>query len=139
MAGTGFALPALTAGRVLVVDDVDDQASSAAVLLMYHRFEARTARTAREALTTARSFRPHVVVLDLGLPDGDGVDVIRRLRQFPDPPAVVVVTGHTDATRRRTALDAGAATCLLKPTDPDELAEWVIRLRGPANPTQLTG
>lgn len=133
MAGTGFALPALTAGRVLVVDDLDDQASSAAVLLMYHRFEARTARTAREAVAVARTFRPHVVVLDLGLPDGDGVDVIGRLRQLPEPPAVVVVTGHTDASRRRTALEAGAAACLLKPTDPDELAEWVIRLRGHAD------
>jgi DNA-binding response OmpR family regulator len=133
MAGTGFALPALTAGRVLVVDDMDDQASSAAVLLMYHQFEARTARTAQEALTVARTFRPHVAVLDLGLPDGDGVEVIRKLRQLPDPPAVVVVTGHTDAARRKAALDAGAAACLLKPTDPDELAEWVIRLRGPAD------
>ena len=132
MAGTGFVLPALTAGRVLVVDDVDDQASSAAVLLMYHRFEARTARTGREALAIARTFRPHVVVLDLGLPDGDGAGVIRKLRDLPDPPAVVVVTGHTDAARRRLALDAGAATCLLKPTGPDELAEWVIRLRGPS-------
>jgi DNA-binding response OmpR family regulator len=134
MAGTGFALPALTAGRVLVVDDVDDQASSAAVLLMYHQFEARTARTAREALAVARTFRPHVVVLDLGLPDGDGADVIGRLRQLPDPPAIVVVTGHTDANRRKAALEAGAAACLLKPSDPDELAEWVIRLRGPADP-----
>jgi DNA-binding response OmpR family regulator len=133
MAGTGFALPALTAGRVLVVDDVDDQASSAAVLLMYHRFEARTARTGREALAIARTFRPHVVVLDLGLPDGDGAGVIRKLSQFPDPPAVVVVTGHTDSARRKMALDAGAAACLLKPTYPDELAEWVIRLRGPTS------
>ena len=132
MAGTGFALPALTAGRVLVVDDLDDQASSAAVLLMYHRFEARTARTGREALAVARSFRPHVVVLDLGLPDADGVEVIRRLRQLADPPAVVVVTGHTNADRQRAAVEAGAAACLLKPTDPDELAEWVVRLRGPA-------
>jgi two-component system KDP operon response regulator KdpE len=134
MAGTGFALPALTAGRVLVVDDMDDQASSAAVLLMYHRFEARTARTAREALSLTRTFRPHVVVLDLGLPDADGSDVIGRLRQMPDPPAVVVVTGHTDAARRKAALDAGAAVCLLKPTDPDVLADWVIRLRGPTDP-----
>jgi two-component system OmpR family response regulator len=133
MAGTGFALPALTAGRVLVVDDVDDQASSAAVLLMYHRFEARTARTAREALSVARSFRPHVVVLDLGLPDADGAEVIRQLRQLPSPPAVVVVTGHTDVNRRRDAIEAGAAACLLKPTDPDELAEWVVRLRGPTD------
>lgn len=134
MAGTGFALPALTAGRVLVVDDVEDQASSAAVLLMYHRFEARTARTVREALAVARTFHPHVVVLDLGLPDGDGVDVIGKLRQLPDPPAIVVVTGHTDTSRRQTALEAGAAACLLKPTDPDELAEWVMRLRGPTDP-----
>lgn len=134
MAGTGFILPALTAGRVLVVDDLDDQASSVAVLLMYHRFEARTARTAGEALTVARAFHPHVVVLDLGLPDGDGVEVIGKLRQLPDPPAVVVVTGHTNSNRRKTALEAGAAACLLKPTDPDELAEWVIRLRGPVEP-----
>jgi two-component system KDP operon response regulator KdpE len=71
------------------------------------------------------------VILDLGLPDADGVDVIRKLRQLPEPPAVVVVTGHTDAGRRKTAIEAGASACLLKPTDPDELAEWVIRLRGP--------
>jgi CheY-like chemotaxis protein len=70
------------------------------------------------------------VVLDLGLPDADGAELTRVLRQLPDPPEVVVVTGHTGPERHRAARAAGADSCLLKPADPGELVEAVRRLCG---------
>ena len=71
-----------------------------------------------------------MVVLDLDLPDGDGCELIRRVRAVAEPPAVVVVTGHTDLARRRAATAAGADAYLLKPADPDALVGVVSDLCG---------
>jgi DNA-binding NarL/FixJ family response regulator len=75
-----------------------------------------------------------VVVVDLGLPDGDGIEVIRTARAGQDPPAVVVVSGHTAPALRNAAAAAGATDYLLKPADPVALAGLVARLCYPARP-----
>jgi CheY-like chemotaxis protein len=118
------------AGRVLVVEADPDAAASTAALFRLHNFDARTAPTAAAALAALAAHRPAVVVLDLDLPDADGCDLIRRLRAAPRPPAVVVVTGHTDAAHRRAAAAAGAAEYLLKPADPDTLVGLLRRYCG---------
>jgi DNA-binding NtrC family response regulator len=129
MPGTGFDLPALNGFRVLVVDDLADQANTTATLLMLHGFEVRTAGTVAEARSSA-PFAPHVVVADLGLPDGDGADLVAWAGSLPAPAAVVVVTGHTVPARLLKAQAAGAATILLKPVDPVVLADHARRLCG---------
>jgi DNA-binding response OmpR family regulator len=58
---------------------------------------------------------PHLVISDLRLPDGDGLDVVRAARAIVDPPAVIVVTGYPSEETRRAALAAGATTFLSKP------------------------
>ena len=99
-----------------------------AALLRLRGFDAQAARTGADALAAAADHQPRVVVLDPDLPDADGCDVIRRLRASAGSPAVVVVTAHTAAAVRRAVTAAGAAACLLKPADPDELVEIVGRL-----------
>lgn len=122
MTATDFAMPALGGWRVLVVDaDADAAASTAGVLRLYH-FDAHTARTGAAVLSAVAADPPAAVVIDLDLPDADPCEVIRRVRARPNPPAVVVLTGHTDLAHRRAAAAAGADKYLLKPAEPAELA-----------------
>lgn len=130
MTATDLALPVLGGSRVLVVEDGEDAAASLCALLRLKGYETTTARTVAEALTAVATQRPQVMVLDLGLPDGDGLDVIRRCRTMANPPAVVVVSGYGEADRKAAAVAAGAAAYLLKPAEPGELIGWVQRLCG---------
>jgi DNA-binding response OmpR family regulator len=125
---TDMAMPALGGRRVLVVESREDDAAALAAMLRLNGFDARTARTGADALAAAAASQPHVIVLDLDLPDADGCELIRRLRARPDPPAVAVVTGHTRPAVRRAAAAAGAAAYLLKPAEPTELAALIDRL-----------
>jgi two-component system response regulator MprA len=87
--------------------------------------EVRTALDGEEALETARDFAPDLVVLDLGLPKLDGVEVCRRLRAESDVP-ILILTARTDTDDRVSGLDAGADDYLVKPF---ERAELLARLR----------
>jgi DNA-binding response OmpR family regulator len=128
---TDIAMPALGGRRVLVVESGADDAAALAAMLRLKGFDARTARTGADALAAAAANQPQVVVLDLDLPDADGCELIRRLREPPDPPEVVVVTGHTGPAVRRAVIAAGAAAYLLKPAEPTELTALVDRLGQP--------
>jgi two-component system, OmpR family, KDP operon response regulator KdpE len=72
------------------------------------------AATGSEAIDAARRQRPDVIVLDLGLPDGDGVEVCRRMREFTQVPIVVLSARHSEAEKAR-LLDAGADDYITKP------------------------
>lgn len=119
--------------RVLVVDDdqlLGDALSSALESLGHRVRLARTAATGREL---ARETDPEVVVVDLGLPDADGLELLREIRDQSAVP-VLVLTGSTDPARRVEALDAGADDFLGKPF---RLAELEARLRALARRPDL--
>jgi DNA-binding response OmpR family regulator len=82
------------------------------------------ARTAADALDRARVARPALVVLDLGLPDGDGLDVARELRRTADVP-IVMLTARGDETDRIVGLELGADDYVVKPFSPRELVARV--------------
>lgn len=132
MTATDFALPALGGAKVLVVEGGEDDAAALTAMLRLKGFDARTARTAADAIRSVTADRPHAVVLDPDLPDGDGCDLIRRVRACPDPPPVVVLTGQTAPAVRRAVKSAGAVAFVLKPADPDELARLLGRLIYPS-------
>lgn len=71
---------------------------------------------------------PHVVVLDVLLPDGNGLDLCRELKATCPSPAVLVLTAMDEARTRREALDAGADLFVAKPFDPDELEAATQRM-----------
>ncbi len=108
--------------RVLVVDDNVDAAESIAMLLSLQGHEVRSVHAAKEALETARSFHPHLVLLDIGLPGMDGYEVARRLRsqQFENM-RIVAITGYGQQSDRDRAREAGFDQHLVKPIDPDVL------------------
>ncbi len=111
--------------RVLVVDD-DVQLSRALVTMLAREgFEPTAAADAATGLEQLAVTSPDVVVLDLGLPDQDGVAVVRGLRAWSDVP-VLILSGVLDQRRRVEAFDAGADDFLQKPFGIDEL---VARLK----------
>jgi two-component system KDP operon response regulator KdpE len=106
--------------RVLVVDDEPQILRALAINLRARRYEVFTAANGTQALATAASHPPDLVILDLGLPDMDGVDVIRGLRGWTSVP-IVILSGRTDSADKVDALDAGADDYLTKPFGVDEL------------------
>jgi response regulator of citrate/malate metabolism len=81
------------------------------------------AHSAQEALTAVSSLRPDLVLLDLYLPDGDGLDVVRALRDYPNPPALIVITAAREVDSVRQAIQLGALHYLVKPFRFSVLAE----------------
>jgi DNA-binding response OmpR family regulator len=128
MTATDLAMPVLGGAKVLVVERAEDDAVALTALLRLKGFDARTARTGAAALSCVSTDRPHAVILDPDLPDADGCDVIRRVCACPDPPPVVVLTGHTAPAIKRATSAAGASAFVLKPADPDELVRLLGRL-----------
>jgi CheY-like chemotaxis protein len=108
------------APRVLIVEDVPLEAEALGRLLAGHGWVVRWARTVRGAWR-GLSPRPDLVILDLGLPDGDGLGFLARLGERADPPPVLVLTGRTDMRSLEEAFRRGAWDYLTKPYDPREL------------------
>ncbi|MGH7385664.1 MAG: response regulator [Candidatus Rokuibacteriota bacterium] len=101
--------------RVLVVDDEADFLATYERLLRRQGYEVVTATSRGAALAALASERPHLLISDLRLPDGDGLDVVRAARGAPEPLPAIVVTGYPSDETRRAALAAGATTFLAKP------------------------
>jgi two-component system KDP operon response regulator KdpE len=106
--------------RVLVVDDEPHVLRSVKVVLRQAGFDTIPAETVREALDQAAVQRPDAAVLDLLLPDGDGVDIVRELRAWSDMP-IILLSAIGDDDQKVRALEAGADDYVVKPFSPREL------------------
>ena len=106
--------------RVLVVDDEPQILRALAINLRARGYDVATARTGADALASAVAHLPDLVVLDLGLPDLEGTEVIAGLRGWTSVP-ILVLSGRTDSTDKVQALDAGADDYVTKPFGMDEL------------------
>ncbi|XXY16596.1 sigma-54 dependent transcriptional regulator [Sorangium sp. So ce216] len=113
--------------RILVVDDDDDVRDAISRALQKQASGMFNAATGREALAIATQATVDVVVLDLGLPDADGVAVLTALLGVDPSCRVVVLTGRDDARAAVGALRAGAADYLVKPFEREELLRAVAR------------
>ncbi|OZD07217.1 DNA-binding response regulator [Rhodococcus sp. 06-235-1A] len=111
--------------RVLVVDDEPQIVRALRINLNVRGFEVVSAASGGEALRVAANFHPDIVILDLGLPDIDGIDVIAGLRGWTEVP-ILVLSARTDSADTVEALDAGADDFVTKPFGMDEL---LARLR----------
>ncbi|HXC79261.1 MAG TPA: response regulator transcription factor [Candidatus Acidoferrum sp.] len=124
------ALPSTSSGeqlRVLVIDDEPNLAEVLTRLLALEGWQARASLDGLTAIRTAAEFHPHAVVLDIGLPDIDGFDVLRRLRTI-DPAICVLFLTARDAVEDRVAgIRAGGDDYVTKPFSMEEVA---ARLRG---------
>jgi two-component system, OmpR family, KDP operon response regulator KdpE len=110
----------VTGRRVLVCDDELQILRALKIVLREAGFDVLAAATAGEALDAAALHRPDAAIVDLILPDGDGVDVCRRLRGWSDMP-IVVLSAVGDEEQKVAALEAGADDYVTKPFGPREL------------------
>jgi two-component system KDP operon response regulator KdpE len=120
--------------RVLVVDDEPQILRALRINLITRHYEVDTAGTGGEALQVAAAHPPDLVLLDLGLPDMSGVEVIRKLRVWTPVP-VIVLCGRTGSADKVDALGAGADDYVTKPLRLEELLARIRavtrRLAGP--------
>src|SRR6202047_1126728 len=127
------------APRVLVVEDDEDIAQALQRSLRMEGYEVRSAADGRSALEHGRSFAPDLVILDLGLPEIDGVDVARSLRADDDVP-ILILTARDALDSRVEGLDSGADDYLVKPFERQELLARIralLRRRPPRGSASL--
>jgi two-component system, OmpR family, KDP operon response regulator KdpE len=129
--------------RVLVVDDEPQILRAMRINLRARQYEVETAADGAQALHAASTRHPDLVVLDLGLPDMDGLEVIRKLRAWTTVP-IIVLSGRIGSADKVDALDAGADDYVTKPFSFEELLARVRavtrRLTGPEDrPTVTVG
>jgi two-component system cell cycle response regulator DivK len=113
--------------RALVVDDYDDAREMYAEFLSLKGFDVVQAENGLQAVALAKSLLPDLIVLDLALPDIDGIEVTRRLKQSPATAGIpiVMITANAQTRMLDEARKVGCAAVLVKPCTPDELLEVV--------------
>ena len=111
--------------QILVVEDDAPVRNLITTTLKAHDYRFITAENGEDAVMEAASHNPDIILLDLGLPDIDGVEVITRIRSWSNTP-IIVVSARSEDTDKIDALDAGADDYLTKPFSVDEL---LARLR----------
>jgi DNA-binding response OmpR family regulator len=129
----------ITGGRVLVVEDDEDIADVLRRSLRTEGYEVRTSGDGVDALDQAAGFLPDLVVLDLGLPRMDGLEVCRRLRAESDVP-ILMLTARSETEDRVGGLDSGADDYLVKPFERKELLARIralLRRRPPRGAASL--
>ncbi len=132
--GPPVTTPSLEGVKVLVVDDEPDARRLLTELLSRRGAEVLTAASAAQALEMLQAWRPHVLLSDIGMPDGDGYELIRRVRELPEErggrtPAAAL-TAYAGPADRARALAEGYHLHVAKPVEPAELAAVVAGLAG---------
>ncbi|MHB1612859.1 MAG: response regulator transcription factor [Actinomycetes bacterium] len=135
-----------TVPRILVVDDEVPLLRALQIGLRAKGYEIVTATTAEDGVSATAVHDPDVVVLDLGLPDADGIEVCRRIRSWSDVP-IIVLSAHGADSRKVEALDEGADDFVTKPFSMAELQARIrVALRhgspratAPDDPTLVVG
>jgi two-component system KDP operon response regulator KdpE len=117
--------------RILLADDDDQLQRALRITLGARGYEVIAARDGAEAIDLAANAHPDLIVLDLGMPKVEGVDVIRAVRAWSRVP-ILVLSGRTDSAEKVEALDAGADDYVTKPFAMDEL---LARIRARARAT----
>jgi two-component system OmpR family response regulator len=113
--------------RVLVVDDEINIAELLQMALRYEGWEIQTAHTGRKAVAAAKEFAPDAIVLDMMLPDYDGMEVLRKVHAFAPDVSVLFLTARDSVEDRIAGLTAGGDDYVTKPFS---LEEVIARLRG---------
>ena len=111
--------------QILVVEDDPPIRNLIATTLKTHEYKYLLAKNGEEAILQASSYAPDVVFIDLGLPDIDGIEIIKRIREWSNMP-IIVISARSEDEDKIEALDAGADDYLTKPFSVDEL---LARLR----------
>jgi DNA-binding NtrC family response regulator len=112
--------------KILIVDDEQEVAELLDELLTQLGYETAKAYTKNQAATTLKEFKPGIVLLDIRLPDGDGIEFLKEIKATQPQTEVIMITGLADREIAMEALREGAADYICKPIDLDYLANSVL-------------
>ena len=107
--------------KVLVADDLEDFAWIISQALSEQRYKILMATTGKEALTAIKRDNPQVMVLDMRLPDMEGIEVLKRAKKIKPKIAVIILTAYATTSLRREAQAAGVFDFISKPAKIDKL------------------
>lgn len=116
-------------GVAVVIEDDEDMRNLIGGILLQWGFEVHTASGGREGVEVVRPISPDVVTVDVGLPDIDGLEVLRRIREFSNA-YMVMLTGRADEPYQLTALHGGADEYITKPFWPREMRARIVAMMG---------
>jgi CheY-like chemotaxis protein len=121
--------------RVLIVEDMSDAAESLAVVLRLWGYEVEIAYDGFAALAAVKSFAPHAILADIGLPGMTGFDLAKSLKADPatSPILLIATTGYADAAAQKISKAAGFAEHFVKPLDLDALRAVLDKHRQSSN------
>ncbi len=114
--------------HILFVEDTSDTRDLVEFGLTGDGFQVTTAPTAEEGLTLAQSTAFALILLDVGLPDKDGLELCRDIRRFDQQTPILFYTAYADLLDREQAIEAGAQGCLRKPEDTARLGTIIREL-----------
>jgi two-component system CheB/CheR fusion protein len=135
------ARPRVSAGaKIAIVEDSRDSRELLCELLTQEGFECVTAESGGAALTLVDQVRPAIAILDVGLPEMDGFELARRLRERPDHANLILIalTGYGQAADRAASREAGFDEHLVKPVNVEELLRLLASMRAPKKEDGLT-
>lgn len=112
--------------KILIVDDEQEVAELLEELLTQLGYETTKAYTKTQAAALLKEFNPGIVLLDIRLPDGDGIDFLKEIKASQAETEVIMITGLADREIAMEALRQGAADYICKPIDLDYLANSVL-------------
>jgi len=112
--------------KILIVDDEQEVAELLDELLTQLGYETTKAYTKTQAAALLKEFNPGIVLLDIRLPDGDGIDFLKEIKAGQTETEVIMITGLADREIAMEALRQGAADYICKPIDLDYLANSVL-------------
>jgi CheY-like chemotaxis protein len=117
--------------RILIVDDNEKAAKTLAMMCDLSDAEATYIMQGKKAIDQARSIKPDMVLLDIGMPDMDGYEVCRQIRKDPDLRNIKIFanSGWSDDIHRKKSIEAGFDGYLVKPIQIDKLEELIAELR----------
>jgi DNA-binding response OmpR family regulator len=122
--------------QILIVEDEDSLMESMVIYLEMEGFKCVQARNYQSALDLMDKFRYLCLLIDLNLPDGDGIDLVKRARQIEDIPGIIIISARDAIEHRIEGLEAGADDYLVKPF---HLSELVARVHSVSRRTRLQG
>lgn len=107
--------------KVLLVDDEEDFVHTLVKRLTRRKLDVRSALSGKEALKSASDFVPDVIVLDVKMPDMDGIETLKQIKMLCPATEVIMLTGHANVEVAIRGMELGAFDYLMKPIEIDEL------------------
>ncbi|TKJ42323.1 hypothetical protein CEE37_01185 [candidate division LCP-89 bacterium B3_LCP] len=108
--------------RVLIVDDEEEICELLSGFLESQEYETFQATTGADAITLLKEARPHILLLDIRMPEMNGVEILRKIRSIDNEICIIMITGYHDVEIAQETLKLGASDFITKPIDLDYLA-----------------